>query len=608
MRKRPLVAFAFVAIIASAYACGGKPDASRFSDGNISASGGTASTSGATGGTTGNDGTPIIIGGTGQSCTSGDCSEPDPVCGDGLLQDSTEECDDKNTTSGDGCSATCTVEEGWICPIVAAQCRAAACGDGIRAGLELCDDGNLNSGDGCTETCRAEANYNCHTPGQLCEKTNCGNGIVEGTEACDDGNNYLGDGCSVFCQKEPSCAPPAPCGSSCGDGIKFGGEDCDDGNANDGDGCSSKCEVEAGWTCSETAGDDLVIPIVYRDFKAFQNGGHVDFQWSENDPIDRTPTQDIWVRTTLGTTADTTPDGTSLLGRPVFKWYAQCNGSGCTNITPKAGVTQPAGTLGAAQCNAVKNDGTGTRLITTDGRNVHYCGYGTKDFHAFSQWYLDVEGINRTIKDELRLTRGAGGVYRFDDNSFFPLDGLGFGNYASTNHNFHFTSEVRYWFEYNAAANATLTFDGDDDVWVFANGRLVVDISGTHSEIAASVTLNPTVKDIEGKPLNLIDGEVYEIVVFQAERNTNASNYRLSLDDFALVSSECESVCGDGIVTLDEACDDGVNDGSYGKCNPDCSRGPFCGDGTRQGAEECDDGNFKNGDGCSAACKFETVK
>jgi cysteine-rich repeat protein len=56
--------------------------------------------------------------------------------------------------------------------------------------------------------------------------------------------------------------------------------------------------------------------------------------------------------------------------------------------------------------------------------------------------------------------------------------------------------------------------------------------------------------------------------------NTNTSTYGLSLDDFALTKSTCDSRCGDGIVTLDEACDDGVNDGSYGGCNPDCSRAP----------------------------------
>src|SRR5690606_39154526 len=39
-------------------------------------------------------------------------------------------------------------------------------------------------------------------------------------------------------------------------------------------------------------------------------------------------------------------------------------------------------------------------------------------------------------------------------------------------------------------------------------------------------------------------------------------------------------VCGDGVVEGDEVCDDGVNDGSYGGCSPDCTAlAPHCGDG-----------------------------
>ncbi len=98
-------------------------------------------------------------------------------------------------------------------------------------------------------------------------------------------------------------------------------------------------------------------------------------------------------------------------------------------------------------------------------------------------------------------------------------------------------------------------------------------------------------------------------------------------------------VCGDGNVDRDEACDDGINDGSYGGCMADCSApgpmcgdgnvdegrevcddgvndgsyggcadgcaalGPFCGDGTMDdGEEECDDGNGVNDDECSNEC------
>lgn len=62
-------------------------------------------------------------------------------------------------------------------------------------------------------------------------------------------------------------------------------------------------------------------------------------------------------------------------------------------------------------------------------------------------------------------------------------------------------------------------------------------------------------------------------------------------------------VCGDAVVEGDEVCDDGVNDGSYGGCNVDCSAaGPFCGDGAVNGEEPCDDGDDVDGNGCNVDC------
>lgn len=64
-----------------------------------------------------------------------------------------------------------------------------------------------------------------------------------------------------------------------------------------------------------------------------------------------------------------------------------------------------------------------------------------------------------------------------------------------------------------------------------------------------------------------------------------------------------DSECGDGVVEGAEVCDDGVNDGSYGGCESDCSAlAPYCGDGIEDGGEECDDGDDSQGNGCNNDC------
>lgn len=80
------------------------------------------------------------------SCFS---EEPEPVlCGNGVVEPG-EECDDGNKVSGDGCSATCLLEQ------------PAACGNGVLEVGEECDDGNNDNGDGCSAACKIELAPDC---------------------------------------------------------------------------------------------------------------------------------------------------------------------------------------------------------------------------------------------------------------------------------------------------------------------------------------------------------------------------------------------------------------------------------------------------------------
>ena len=159
------------------------------------------------------------------------------VCGDGVRSTVFEECDDGNTTPGDGCSATCLWEG---LPTCADPSDPFCCGNGTQDAFEECDDGNGLDGDGCSALCLNE--------GADAVGSQCGNGAIAylssaGGEDCDDGNNANGDGCSAQCLYEGSnSSNPAVCGNGLLE--RSGGEECDDGNELDGDGCSSSCLVQ----------------------------------------------------------------------------------------------------------------------------------------------------------------------------------------------------------------------------------------------------------------------------------------------------------------------------------------------------------------------------
>jgi fibro-slime domain-containing protein len=582
-------------------------------------------------------------------------------CGDRVVNGQ-ETCDDGNTKAKDGCSATCQVEAGWSCS-AGQRCVAKECGDGIIAGNEQCDDHNATANDGCSDTCTLELGYACDTAGVACHKTTCGDGKTEGFEQCDDHNTVPFDGCSPQCASEPKCADATgkkiACTKVCGDGIKFPNEACDDGNTRNGDGCSDACEIEAGFQCPPPTSDPpaLVLPVIYRDFApgaptAVTAGAtgtrSPDFQWGEFSSTSGTGYYNAAATAQNRINYDFGGLTTGFAAAGLF-----------TGTAGDVHIGKPTFGYTTTNCPLSLTGATGNWL-RRDG--FYDCANTVRDTASFGDWFTipAAPALAGSPSRTMTLVRcplvtpaanspcvaGDNGTYLFDSNTmlpsadinnlgasfcgtdcdgFFPLDDLSKAdsdcgttsrNGRADKHNFHFTSEVHHWFQYLAANNATLTFSGDDDVFVFVNGRLVVDIGGIHNRLQASVTLNATTKDLGGTLLNLVDGGIYEIGVFQAERNRCASNYRLQLKNFAFQSSVCTPVCGDGVVTPGEECDEGSanvapSGNTYGKCTTSCTLGPRCGDAVKNGSELCDNGvntdvyvTSSGGNACAPGCKL----
>ena len=188
-------------------------------------------------------------------CLDGDCVAS--RCGDGFVDPALEECDDENTTSGDGCGPDCA----WDCK------DDAMCDDDVTCnGKERClvdhtcalDDPEPD-GTACTSAAVSEGQ--CRQGN--CTPVGCGDKETKGNEQCDDGNDVAGDGCEIDCTF--TCEDNGDCddGSLC-----TGAETCDVAKhtcvagealkcADDSECTTDSCDPEAGckFTLIDSDGD-----------------------------------------------------------------------------------------------------------------------------------------------------------------------------------------------------------------------------------------------------------------------------------------------------------------------------------------------------------------
>jgi fibro-slime domain-containing protein len=234
-------------------------------------------------------------------------------------------------------------------------------------------------------------------------------------------------------------------------------------------------EGDASVPVSGGDGAAPVLTVMVRDFKF----------WDPNDPM-------------------TNPDFQNVV--------ADDHGSPSAGPSVVGTIVQEA--LGADSKPVYKGGSNGV-TVTTHGKT------------AFDQWYHDVPGINIRFEIPLPLSliSAAQGTYGYDSQvsgvplsasdptkMWFPIDNQGFGNQWA-NHNYSFTTELHTLFTYHGGE--TFSFSGDDDVFVFINGKLVIDLGGVHAREVAMVDLDS---------LALTKGQQYPLDLFNAERHNPGSN------------------------------------------------------------------------------------
>lgn len=270
--------------------------------------------------------------------------------------------------------------------------------------------------------------------------------------------------------------------------------------------------ASSGSTSTNSSGG--TDPYAYLPATLTLNGTVRDFMWSTQTnggpDFERTPTQGFGHY--VGEVADMLDsDGKPVFASTGYLVSTEATDSSSNQIMP----------IKKSYINAMTGDKAGKVSTSLGGSTTTAANFAT--------WYRTTPGLNLSKTIPITLVRQLdSNIYSFSDKTdanyagkggFFPIDGDLWGNSPGQSHNFGFTYELDTTFVYKKGTGQSFTFTGDDDVFVFVDGHLVVDIGGVHVATSQSISLDR---------LNwLQDGQTYNLNLFFAERHTTQSNVRV---------------------------------------------------------------------------------
>lgn len=275
----------------------------------------------------------------------------------------------------------------------------------------------------------------------------------------------------------------------------------------------------------------LEVPVTLYDFHSDSSNPEFEIAPQENPPVKK-----LMVRSTLDAEGKPVLGSSPYFNQRIDRWFRSwtAGDSMIFNYYQSTGAYTP--------------------------RFQRYSGYS----YGTTKLNHDTSFINKTFNDNLVFTYvdGTPGTYQYTKENFFPLDDRGFGAEGRRGrdnqlHNFGFTMELHWTF--TMSRDLTFSFQGDDDVWAFIGGNLLMDIGGIHNPEVGTINLNTYIDNG-----TFTVGEEYTFDFFYAERHVIGSNIQITTNiitsnpsEIHIVSRPTGPVCaGDTAVLIAKVIDD----------------------------------------------------